>query len=801
MLKSYLHSAWRNLRRNRGYAFINIFGLAAGLAITLLIGLWIADELDFDHYHSNHARIAEVMLRQGEIDKAHQALGGEQVHVNRFISTALGPVLRKGYEDVFKSTAMSSPPTWRLIGAGNKEESKSVSRQGVWAQETFPAIFSFRMLAGTAASLKSPANILLARSTAVALFGSIDPIGKTVKLDNVLPFIVSGVFDDLPVNSSFHDVQFLLPWDHTANKYLNSNTDWGDHSGKMYALLADKATPQRATQRIKDLMTRFSPPGLIHQEFMVYAFDRLYLHGEFKAGSPSGGRIQFVWLFAIIGAFILLLACINFMNLSTARSEQRAKEVGIRKTIGSRRYQLIGQFLGESVLTAGLAFIAAIAIAALSLPFFNNLSAKAMSFPWTNPGFWLAAIGFTLLTGLIAGSYPAFYLSAFKPVKVLKGASKAGGSASLPRKVLVVIQFTVSLSLIIATLVVYKQIQFAKDRPVGYDREGLITVHINTPDLADHYDALRTALLNTGVIANMARSSQPTTSFDNGNDLTWSGQTAEQKQVSYHNVNVTPEFGSTVGWTILQGRDFSRDFGTDSNAAILNDAAVKKAGIKDPIGMRVTLFGKAYTVIGVAGNMITNSPYEPMEPGVFLGDGWTNFITIRLKSATPVRTALAAIEPLFRRFNPTSPFNYEFNDEEYAQKFAAETRIGTLAAVFSCLAILISCLGLFGLASFVAEQRTKEIGVRKVLGAGVVDLWALLSGDFVKLVVLSMAISMPFSYYFMAKWLENYAIHTPISAWLFAAAGGGILLLTLCTVSIQALKAALMNPVRSLRSE
>ena len=798
MLKNHFLLAWRNLRRNRGYAFINIAGLSAGLAITLLIGLWIADELSFDHYHTHHARIAQVMLRQEASDKG-KSQGHPWVHINSFISTVLGPTLRKGYEDVFTKTAMISPPYWHLIGTGDRDGNQSVSKQGPWAQASFADIFSLQMLAGTAASLNDPSTLLLARSTARALFGPANPIGKLVKLDNKTPFAVGGVFEDIPFNSSFHVVQFLLPWDHPDNAYLNANTDWQDHSGKMYVQLAGNSTAQQATQRIRTLMP--SPGSLSHQEFMVYPFDRLHLHGEFKEGIPSGGRIQFVWLFAIIGAFVLLLACINFMNLSTARSEQRAKEVGIRKTIGSRRYQLIGQFLGESVLTAGLAFLIAIAIAALCLPFFNDLSAKEMTFPWTSVPFWACAIAITGLTGLIAGSYPAFYLSGFRPVKVLKGSFKAGRGASLPRRILVVTQFSVSLSLIISTIVVYQQIQYAKDRPVGYNRDGLITVPINTPELASHYDALRTALFNTGVISNMARSSQPTTQFDNGNDLSWEGQTDEQRQVSYHNVNVTPEFGATIGWQILQGRDFSRDFGTDSNAAILNEAAVRKAGLKNPIGMRVTLFGKPYNVVGVAGNLLTNSPYEAMEPGIFLGDGYTNFITIRLKAGTPVRTALAAIEPLFRRFNPASPFNYTFNDEEYAQKFATETRIGSLAAVFAGLAILISCLGLFGLASFVAEQRTKEIGVRKVLGAGAGQLWALLSGDFVKLVALSMLIAMPLAGLAMHHWLQNYSLHTSLSPWVFIAAGAGILTLTLITVSFQSLKAAFANPIKSLRSE
>jgi ABC-type antimicrobial peptide transport system permease subunit len=789
MLKNYFTLAWRSLRRNRGYAFINIFGLAAGLAITLLIGLWIADELSFDHYHAKHARIAQILRRQ--VFPNH----GNEIHIGPIVSTMAGSTLDKDYKDVIHNTTLLSTPFWYLLGNADK----NLSIQGCWAQASFPAIFTFQMISGSGRSLDDPSTLLLAQTAAKALFGNEDPVGKTIKIDNRLPFTVGGVYADLPFNTTFHNIQVVLPWGNNQNAYLRDNKDWEDHSALCFAELAGTTTAAQATARIKDIP--ITPQGHPRQQVLAYPLDKMHLYDEFKDGAPSGGRIQFVWLFATIGAFVLLLACINFMNLSTARSEQRAKEVGIRKTIGSRRYQLIGQFLGESILTAGLAFLLAVAIAALSLPWFNQLAAKQIAFPWANAMFWLSALAFTLLTGLVAGSYPAFYLSAFKPVKVLKGSNKAGKAASLPRKILVITQFSVSLSLIIATIVVFQQIQYAKDRPLGYTNEGLVTVHINTPDLDAHYNALRADLLASNVVANVARSSQPTTLFDNGNDLTWSGQTEEQKQVNYRNVSVTPEFGATVGWTVVQGRDFSRDFATDSSAAILNEQAVKQARLSNPIGLRVSLFGKPYTVIGVVKNMLTNSPYDPVEPGVFVGDGHTNFITMRLKPGTPIRTALSALEPLFHRYNPASPFNYEFNDEAYAQKFAAETRIGSLAAVFSGLAILISCLGLFGLASFVAEQRTKELGVRKVLGAGVLHLWALLSGDFIKLIILSMAISMPLVGMAMHNWLQQYALHTPLSLWIFVAAGAGILILTLATVSFQSLKAALMNPVKSLRSE
>lgn len=787
MLKNHLILASRHLSRSKSTAAINIFGLATGLAITLLIGLWIADEFSFDHYHTHHTHIAQILRRQ--VFPNHN----NAIHIGPIVSTMAGPALDKDYKDIIKNTTLLSPQAGFLLG----HDEKNLSIQGCWAQYSFPEMFTFKMVAGAARSLKDPSTLLLAQSAATALFGKEDPIGKTIQLNRTTSFIVGGVYADLPFNTTFHDIRVVLPWDNNGNAYLRDNKEWEDHSALCYVELAGTTTAAQATTRIKDIPV--TPNGHPRQQVLAYPLDRMHLYDEFKDGAPNGGRIQFVWLFTTIGAFVLLLACINFMNLSTARSEKRAKEVGIRKTIGSRRSQLIGQFLGESILTAMLALLLAIGIAVLSLPFFNDLAAKQMVFPWTNPFFWLGALGFTLLTGLVAGSYPAFYLSAFKPIKVLKG--NKSKSASLPRKILVVTQFSISLSLIIATIVVFKQIQFAKNRPLGYNNEGLITVNINTPDLAIHYDALRTDLLNSGVVTNVARSSQSTTLFNNGNDLAWQGQTEEQKQLNYHNVNVTPEFGATVGWTVLDGRDFSRAFVTDSNAAILNEQAVKQARLKNPVGMRVTLFGKAYTVIGIVKNMLTNSPYDPIEPAVFLGDGQTNFISLRLKPGASVRTALATIEPIFRKFNPQSPFDYGFNDEDYARKFAAETRIGSLATVFSGLAILISCLGLFGLASFIAEQRTKELGVRKVLGAGVLNLWALLSGDFIKLVALSMLIAMPVAYYTMNKWLQNYTLHTTLSGWIFFAAGAGILILTLATVSVQSLKAALANPIHSLKTE
>ncbi|HEY6901164.1 MAG TPA: ABC transporter permease, partial [Puia sp.] len=722
---------------------------------------------------------------------------------NYTISTALGPALSKGYEDIFQKTGMVTfYHQSSLLNVGDK----AVAVEGEWAQYTIPQIFTFRMFSGSAAALKDPSTALISQSTATALFGHGNPIGRTIRWNSKSAFFVGGVYEDQPENSTFYKTGILLPWENSAAAWLNKNMDWSDHSAHLYALLAGNTTSEQATARIKNLPDQGSYIAgkrnpEVRETLMTYPLDRIHLHGDFNFGVPSGGRIQFVRFFGIIGVFILLLACINFMNLSTARSEQRAREVGIRKTIGSRRSQLIAQFLGESILLALLAFTLAFGLAWLSLPFFNDIAAKQMHFPADSPAFWTIALCFTLLTGILAGSYPAIYLSSFRPLKVLKGIFRAGRAATLPRQILVTLQFTVSLSLIIGTIVVFRQIQVAKDRPIGYAREGLITVPINTDTLRQHSEALRNELMRTGMVENVAESSLPTTSFQNGNSMEWQGQSEDQKYLNFHNVNITPEFGRTIGWKVLQGRDLSRDFATDSNAMLINLTALKATGFKNPIGQRVTFNGKPYTIVGVVNDMLANSPYQPIEPTIFMGYGHMGDFTIRIRPGASMHTALAAIEPVFKKFNPASPFLYHFNDDEYAQKFAAETRIGNLAAVFAGLAVFISCLGLFGLASFVAEQRTKEIGVRKVLGASVLHLWTLLSKDFLKLIVLSMLISMPLVYLGMHRWLENYAYRTALSWWIFASAGAGVLLITLLTISFQSLKAALMNPVRSLRTE
>ena len=793
MLKYYLLVALRQLRKNRGYSFINIFGLATGMAIALVIGIWAVDELAVDQGMPNGNRIVEIIQNQWPKGQTSEKTPPSSVGIT--VSAALNPWLQKGnYQDVFAQTAMTLWPDQHLLVNGDK----SIARTGTSAEYTFPLIFGYRFLSGTAESMRDPNTALISRSTAMALYGTENALGKTFKYENRRPFTVGGVYANQPVNSSLKDIDFFISMANDETSFVRNANNFENHNCRMYALLAGNVTAEQATARIKNICSPYVKYA--YENYKALPFKSMYLHYD-ENGTAGEGRMVYVRMLGIIGIFILLLACINFMNLATARSEKRAKEVGIRKTVGSLRGHLIAQFLGESVLLAFLSFILAIALAALTLPWFSELSGKLLSFPWTSPLFWIASLTCTAVTGLLAGSYPAFYLSGFRPVKVLKGTFKSGKGAGTARKVLVVAQFSISLALIIGTMVVFRQIQFAKDQPVGYDQAGLIAVPDNTHELDTHFEALRKGLLNTGVVAGIANASTNLNGFYQNDILEWEEMSEEAKTLTFRDISVNADFGPTIGWNILKGRDFSRAHLTDSTAAIVNETGARILGFKDPIGKTIKYEGKPYTIIGVAKNMISNSPYYPVQPAIFMGDGGHAVYTIRIKPGTPVRTALAAMEPVFKQFNPASPFIYSFVDEEFQTKFNTESRIGNLATVFSGLAILISCLGLSGLASFVAEQRTKEIGVRKVLGARVTGLWALLSADFLKLVILSCVVSMPPSYFLMSKWLQNYTLHTSLSLWIFVIAGAGILSITLATVSYQALKAALMNPVRSLRTE
>jgi putative ABC transport system permease protein len=788
MIKNFLKIAWRNLIKNKASSLINIGGLAVGMAVAMLIGLWIWDELSFDKYHQNYERIGQLMTTQ--TDNATGETG-------TFPSTVvpLSNELRTKYASDFKRVALTWEGT-HILAVGDKK----ISQHGMWAEPDLPAILSMVMIKGNYNTFKDPTSTLIAASVATALFGSADPINQMIRIDNKTNMKVAGVYEDLPHNTTFNETMFMMPWSDPANWWKTQTSAWDNHGCHLFVQLNAYADFNKVSAKIMNIT---KPHFKMNNETMqVFPMSRWHLYGEFKNGISVDGRIRFTWLFGAIGLFVLLLACINFMNLSTARSEKRAKEVGIRKAIGSLRGQLIRQFLSESMLVVFLAFILTIVLVLLAIPYFNKIADKEVSMPWGNSVFWLITLSFAFLTGIISGSYPAFYLSGFKPIKVLKGTFRVGRLAALPRKVLVVVQFTVSIVLIIGTIIVFRQIQFAKNRPVGYSRNGLITVDMNTPQIYGHYDVMRNDLIQTGAVEDMTESnSSPTQIWSNNGGFDWEGK-APGFDPTFGTIAVTPDFGKTLGWKIVEGRDFSRNFTSDTGAFILNESAVKLSGIKNPIGKIMRWNGKNHVITGVVKDMIMESPYNPTVATVFhMQPGWVNLITIRINPKMPIQDAISKITPVFKKYNPGSPFDFKFVDDEYARKFSDEQRIGDIATIFAVLAIFISSLGLFGMASFVAEQRVKEIGVRKVLGATVFNLWGLLSKDFVLLVIISLVIATPIAYYFMHNWLQNYQYHSNIAWWIFAVTAIGAMAITLLTVSYQSIKAALANPVKSLRSE
>ncbi|MGD1889143.1 MAG: ABC transporter permease [Cyclobacteriaceae bacterium] len=799
MYKNYFIIGWRNLFKHKGYSLINISGLTVGMAVAILIGLWILDEWTFNRYYKNYSSIAKVML--------NYTLNGE-VRTGKYMSLPIAPELKESYRDDFQYVVMSTFTREHSLAVGEK----TITQSGIFMEHEAPHMLSLSMLKGTRDGLKDPHSIFLSASLANTLFGSDDPINQVVRINDKIDVKVTGVYQDMPQNTEFSDLAFLGSWQSyvAMNPWVEYHeSNWNNNFIRVFTQIAPNTTFDQVAAKIKDVKFKHLPPEEAQSrkpEVFLHPMSQWHLYSEFENGEVSGGLIQFVWLFGIIGGFVLLLACINFMNLSTARSQQRAREVGVRKAVGSGRGQLITQFFSESLLVVIVAFILALLMAQLALPLFNQLSGKSMVVVWSNPTFWLLCLGFCLFPCLLAGSYPAFYLSSFKPVKVLKGGAftmlRMGGLAVIPRKVLVVLQFAVSMILIIGTAIVFRQIQFTQDRPVGYDQRGLVYTS-STVAIHEHFDAFRNDLLNTGAIVEVAESNGALTEIaENNGDFTWQGKDPDFRE-GFGLIRVSHDYGKTVDWQLIEGRDFSRSLANgDTNAFILNESAVELMGLENPIGEIVKHGDQDYQVIGVVKDMVMRSPYDPARPSIFSILPWQGgVVSFKLHPSVDTQQALAEIKTVFKAYAPSLPFNYKFVNQEYAKKFGAEQRIGKLSSIFAILAIFISCLGLFGLASFVVEQRIKEIGIRKVLGASVIQLWQLLSKDFVALVIISCLLAIPIAYYFLHSWLQNYEYRTEISWWIFASASVGALVITLLTVSFQSLKAALVNPVDSLRNE
>lgn len=794
MIKNYLRIAWRNLAKNKAFSAINIGGLTIGMAVAILIGLWVNDEFVFNRNHTNYARVAQVMQ--------HASFNG----VTRTQSAnpaVMGPAIREKYGSDFKYVVQTSWPGTQLL----TYDQKPFPAPGMYMEPDAPEMLSLKMLAGTSEGLNEPYSILLSSSLARAIFGDENPVNKVVKLNRTDDLKVTGVYEDLPDNSSFKELKSIIPWSlwMIQNPWAREmENPWGSNFSQTFVQIADNADMDKVSAKIINLKLDNVPAGEKRYKWQVFLhpMSNWNLYSEFKEGKNTGGNIRYVWLFGMVGVFVLILACINFMNLSTARSEKRAREVGIRKTIGSRRWQLIRQFIAESYVVVIIAFLFALIAVGLLLPIFNEISGKKMSMPWSSPYFWMASLGFMLITGLLAGSYPAFYLSSFQPLKVLKGTFKVGKNAAIPRRVLVVLQFTISVMLTIGTIIVYQQIQHAKDRPIGYTREGLVNKNME-PEIRKHYDAIKKELQDAGSIVDMTVSNSPMTGIWSTNGgFDWEGKDPNLA-VDFPNNRINYDYGKTVKWEIVQGRDFSKEFGTDSAAFIINEAAASFLGFKEPIGKILRWNGEPMTIIAVVKDIMQESPFYPVRPTLYHIGQLENMgnLILRLNPEQPASASIAAMEKVFKKYTPDIPFHYTFVDETFGAKFSAEERIGKLSSYFAVLAIFISCLGLLGMSGFVAEQRTKEIGIRKVLGANVISIWRLLSIEFVILVLLSCLIASPIAYYYLNNWLSNYDYRVDISWTVFVFASILALVITIITVSVLTIKAAFSNPVKSLRTE
>ncbi len=794
MIRHHFKIIFRQMLNSKIYSLLNIGGLSLGMVVAILIGFWVHDELTFNQYHKNYDHIVQV--------KSHSQFG-DRKRTNTFMTTAVGGTLLDNFPDAVQEVFMTEGrANTRVIAYGQK----NLREVGLLMQPNGPEVLGFEMISGAINGLDDKYSILLSESFAKRLFGKEDPLNKTVKVGGRTDLLVKGVYKDLPRNSKFAYANYATRLVLTVgDKNMNI---WDNFNVKVYA----KVTPGVNLEELGAALDQLVSPHYSRDDRQVHLFlhpmKDWHLRSEFVDFIPViSQEMKFVWLYGVIGVFVLILACINFTNLSTARSEKRVKESGIRKALGSVRDELVAQFYLESLLYAVLSFLLALALLVLLLPWFNELSGKSIEAPWEMASFWSVCTVFILITVIMAGSYPAFYLSSFTPVRALKGKFSEGSKAAIPRKVLVVVQFTISIALIIGTITVNNQIQTAKNRPVGYSPEGMISLERASPNFSKKIDVLKAEMLNTGLAQAIGTSNYPVVNNLGWNGgFTWDGMD-ESFDETFNTINISPGYAEAVGMKFIFGRDFSEEFGDDKRAIIINRTAMEMMQLEDPIGMVVNYDpswkeAENYTIIGVVEDMIKNSPFEKTDRSImFFDDSWIQYLYIRLHPSSNVGEALSGLEQAFHQVLPNDPFDYSFADEDYKRKFLAEQRISEQASFFSVVAIFISCLGLFGLAAYLAEQRVKEIGIRKVLGATVTHILTLLSKEFVLLLVIASLFAIPIAYQVLDSWLETYEIRTKLHWWIFALAGLGALALTLLTTGFQAIKAAVANPVDALNNE
>lgn len=797
MIKSYITLGWRNLVKSKMFSFINVLGLSIGMAAATVIGLWLHSELSVNTNFRNYDKIAWV---------AKNETFNNQVFTNYNEPMQLAPELRTRYGANFRHVVMNSGTGDRKLTHNNV----NVVVPGNFMEPGIIDMLDLKLLQGTKSGLDNMNSILLSASAAHSIFADEPALGKQLKLNDKLDVVVTGVYEDLPDNCEFKNVRCLLPWQLlVVSEDLEKRIGWGNNWFTILVQLEDGIDMQAASDDIKyakrDAAGADEAAG--KPENFLHPMSKWRLYSEFENGVQVGGLIRYVWMFGIIGAFVLMLACINFMNLSTARAERRAKEVGVRKAIGSKRIELVKQFYIESVMIVGIAFLLSILLAQIILPKFNLVAGKQLNIMWTNPWFWMITIGFVIVIGLVSGSYPALYLSSFTPAKVLKGV-KAGSRASLrPRQVMVVVQFAISITLIIGTFVVLRQIEYAQTRPVGYNYEGIITSPMKSGNIREHFDSFSNELKASGAVQFVSMTDVLITNTGTTNSgFFWKGK-PDDMQEEFATFRVTEEFGDVAGWEIVAGRNFSVSQG-DTTSFIINETAAKYMGLASPIGEYVR-WGKnaqngTYQVIGVVKDMITQSPYNPVKPMIYMIVPKSRFmsqIIMRVNPEISQSEAVISIEKVFNKYDPGNEFSYQFAEDEYQAKFSNERRVADLSAGLAILAVVICCLGLYGLASFISEQRTKEIGIRKVLGASTGALWRIMSLDFMILVVIAGVIAITPSWFIAQDWLDQYNYRAPLSWTIFALAVAGAMVIALATVSYHAIRSALANPVKALRSE
>lgn len=788
MLKNYIVVTLRNLRKNITYSFINIAGLSVGIACTMLISLWIFDELSFDTFQPKADRLFQVRVN------AH--FDGK---INSWTSVPQPTYEAMKTEDSnIANTVITDWGGDHLFTVGDNR----INKRAYYVGLEFLEMFQFELVKGDASNvLDDPSSIVITESMAKILFGDQDPINQTIRVNNANELKVTGVLKDIPKNSTFQ-FDCLMTWEmkRIAESWVKRSIDqWDNYSFQVFLELNDAANKGSVENSIRDLLTRKGQTDM-KREFMLHNMLRWRLYSNFVDGKEARGMADYVQMFTIIAVFVMVIACINFMNLATARSERRAREVGIRKSVGSRRYDLILQFLGESVFLAFVAFVIALVLTHLALPFYNQLVDKELFIDYQSQKFLLFAFGLIAITGIVSGSYPALYLSSFQPSKVLKGKVQVGKSASVPRKVLVTLQFGFSILLIIGTIVIYWQINYVKGRDLGYDQENLISVDY-TAEVGKNYRAIKQELLSSGVIQSVCKSNSPVTEIWSNNFLGWPGKPEDQK-VIFTTIATEYDYTKTLGIKVLQGRDFSEDYKSDTLAIIVNKAGLDIMGLKNPLGEKLDLWGSKRELIGIVDDVLMGSPNQPIKPMfIVLEPEWASAVSIRLEKTKDLQGSLKKVEEIFKKYNPAYPFEYAFADVEFAKKFTTINMISSLASLFATLAIIITGLGLFGLAAYMAEQRTKEIGIRKVMGASVSSLVVLMSNDFSKLVLLAFLISSPIAWWSLNDFLERYPYRIGIPWWVFPLTGIIALIFAVIIVSTQALRAARANPVNSLRNE